>query len=72
MNDDTITPDRLCLAGWDDNGGGLFTRDGREMDFWVLCVAGSWMWLGRIVQPALLTGMADMTARLAEIDEVKS
>lgn len=64
MTDDAITPDRLRLAGWDDRFG-VFTRDGCEDDYWLVCVAGSWLWLSRAADPVRLTGTADVAARLA-------
>ena len=63
-DDDAITPDRLRLAGWDDRFG-VFARDGREDVFWLQRLAGTWLWLRRDRDPALLTGMADVAARLA-------
>ena len=68
MTDDTITPDRLRLAGWDDRFA-CFTREGREGDFWVILVAGAWLWCG-IGGPTKLTGMADVAARLATMPPV--
>ena len=71
MSDDTITPDRLRMAGWDDNGRVellmVFTHDGApdaRVAFcdWCQC----WHWRTahnqRLADP---TGMADIAARLA-------
>ena len=63
MNDE-ITPDRLRVAGWDDRFG-VYTREGREEQFWVQHVAGLWVWCGRSCEPATLAGMADVAARVA-------
>ena len=71
MTDDTITPDRLRLAGWDDNGGVklfmVFTRDDAPDARVAFCDwCQRWHWRTthnkRLADP---TGMADIAARVA-------
>ena len=65
MTDDTITPDRLRLAGWDDDGRAVFTRDDApdaRVGFCDWCQCWHW-WTGDgdREDPA---GMADIAARV--------
>ena len=63
MADDCeITADLLRRAGWDDRHG-VFAPPGREGDYWLIVVAGRWMFTGRACDLAAVTTMADV-ARL--------
>ena len=65
MTDDDITPDRLRLAGWDDNRAQVFIRDGdQSVRVWFCGQCQRWHWHsgGGLADP---TGMADIAARVA-------
>ena len=67
MTDDDITPDRLRLAGWDDDGRAVFTRDDApdaRIGFCDWCQRWHWRTTHsrKLADP---TGMADIAARLA-------
>ena len=61
--DEPVTPAAFRAAGWDVTYN-VFTRAGREGDFWVFEAVGRWFWASREGDPAELTGMADVAARL--------
>ena len=61
--DEPVTPAAFRAAGWDVTYN-VFTRRGREGDFWVFEAVGRWFWASRDGEPAELTGMADVAARL--------
>ena len=69
MTDDTITPDRLRLAGLDDDGQGLFSRkDAPQFVRASPFDASRWYWFDatRAMLAVALTGMGDVAARLAK------
>ena len=61
MSDDAtdITPDALRMAGYDDRSG-VFARPGREDDYWLMRVAGHWLFAGRACDPATPATVADV------------
>ena len=65
--DEPVTPAALRAAGWDVTYN-VFTRKGREGDFWVFEAVGRWFWAAREGDPAELAGMADVAARLKAAD----
>ena len=69
MTDD-ITPDRLRMAGWDDDRGGIFTRPGDGPPWIYKAASGEWYFeVSHLLEngrdSVVLTGMADIAARVA-------
>ena len=65
--DEPVTPAALRAAGWGVTYN-VFTRKGREGDFWVFEAVGRWFWASREGDPVELAGMADVAARLKAAD----